>query len=171
MNCQTAHGSQHGGMVSLILACAMSALLVSGCASSSVTRKSKPSADPRLNSPDVRFAGVGLILRTNEAGLTVVSPIQNTPAFRAGLLPGDIVAGINGEDTRTMTLPAAVDKMRGRAGTVVKLKVVRPSTQETREYTLTREVSTHWVVPPTEQSPAATPPATLLPPAQQPVPF
>ncbi len=86
-----------------------------------------------------RFSGVGLVVSMKDGMLTVVSPMEDTPAFRAGLLSGDIIVGIDGKETREMSLADAVKKMRGEAGTSVKLKSVRPSTHEVKEQDITRE--------------------------------
>ncbi len=86
-----------------------------------------------------RFSGVGLVVSMKDGLLTVVSPMEDTPAFRAGLLSGDIIVEIDGAETRTMVLAEAVKKMRGEAGTVVKLKAARPSTHAVKEHILTRE--------------------------------
>lgn len=86
-----------------------------------------------------RFSGVGLVVSTKDGLLTVVSPMEDTPAFRAGLLSGDVIIEIDGVETRTMMLSDAVKKMRGEAGSIVKLKSVRPSTHEVKEHSITRE--------------------------------
>jgi len=71
--------------------------------------------------------------------LTVVSPMEDTPGFRAGILSGDIIVEVNGEETREMSLSEAVKLMRGEPGTEVIIKTVRPSTHETKEITIIRE--------------------------------
>ncbi|MCU0857889.1 MAG: S41 family peptidase [Pontiellaceae bacterium] len=86
-----------------------------------------------------RFSGIGLEISTKEGLLTVVSPMEDTPAFRAGFLPGDIILEIDGNETRKMGLSEAVKKMRGEAGTTVKLKSIRPATHEIKENVLTRQ--------------------------------
>jgi carboxyl-terminal processing protease len=85
------------------------------------------------------FGGVGLVVSMKGGLLTVVSPMEDTPAFRAGILSGDIVAEVDGKETRTMGLADAVKKMRGEPGTPVKLKTVRLSTHEVKEHSLIRE--------------------------------
>jgi carboxyl-terminal processing protease len=86
-----------------------------------------------------RFSGVGLVVSMKEGVLTVVSPMEDTPAFRAGLLPGDFITEIDGEETRTLSLSDAVKKMRGAAGTAVKLKAFRPSSRKETEHEIVRE--------------------------------
>jgi len=86
-----------------------------------------------------RFSGIGLVVSMKDGLLTVIAPMEDTPAFRAGLLSGDIIVEIDGEETRTMMLSDAVKKMRGEAGTSVTLKAVRPSTHEVKDHVLTRQ--------------------------------
>ncbi len=86
-----------------------------------------------------RFSGVGLVVSMKDGLLTVVSPMEDTPAFRAGILSGDVIVEIDGKETRTMMLSDAVKKMRGEKDTVVKLKTVRPSTHAVKEHDITRE--------------------------------
>jgi carboxyl-terminal processing protease len=86
-----------------------------------------------------RFSGVGLVVVMKAGLLTVVSPMEDTPAFRAGILSGDIIVEIDGKETRELSLADAVKKMRGDANTEVKLKIIRPSTHEVKEHAITRE--------------------------------
>lgn len=85
-----------------------------------------------------KFSGVGLVISMKDGLLTVVAPMEDTPAFRAGILSGDVILKIDGAETREMSLSDAVKKMRGEAGTNVKLRAVRPDTHETKEYEITR---------------------------------
>ncbi|MBK8173780.1 MAG: S41 family peptidase [Rhodospirillales bacterium] len=85
------------------------------------------------------FGGLGIEV-TMEGGLIkVVSPIDDTPAFQAGLEPGDLITHIDGEQVLGMTLPEAVDKMRGPAGSTIKL-TIRRAEREPFDVTLTRAV-------------------------------
>ncbi len=86
-----------------------------------------------------RFSGIGLVIVMKAGLLTVVSPMEDTPAFRAGILSGDIILEIDGKETREQSLSDAVKKMRGEAKTEVKLKTIRPSTHEVKEHAITRE--------------------------------
>ena len=85
------------------------------------------------------FGGVGLVISMKNGMLTVISPMEDTPAFRAGILSGDIIVEIDGDETHSMSLSDAVKKMRGEPGTDVKLRVVHPSTRESKEHVITRE--------------------------------
>lgn len=70
------------------------------------------------------FVGIGAQLKTINDRLTVLTPIDHSPALKAGLRPGDIIEAINGESTRGMEVCKAGNRIRGKAGTIVKLKVV-----------------------------------------------
>jgi carboxyl-terminal processing protease len=85
-----------------------------------------------------KFSGVGLVISMKDGRLTVVAPTEDSPAFRAGILSGDVITEIDGAETRDMSLSDAVKKMRGDAGTVVKLRTIRPATYKAEEYEITR---------------------------------
>jgi carboxyl-terminal processing protease len=73
-----------------------------------------------------------------ENAVTVVSPIEDTPGYRAGILSGDRIIKIDGKHAEKLTLADAVKKLRGEPGSKVKLSIFRPSDNETREYELER---------------------------------
>jgi carboxyl-terminal processing protease len=83
----------------------------------------------------------GVVIGSKEGVITVVSPVEDTPGFRAGILPGDQILRIDGNTTEKMNLQEAVDLMRGAPGQAVTLTVFRPATKQTKEYTLQRESS------------------------------
>ena len=84
------------------------------------------------------FSGIGAALGKNSDGnLIVVSPIKGFPADKAGLLPQDVIADINGESTTGMAADVAAQKIRGPKGTTVTLKIIRNKTQEL-SFTITR---------------------------------
>lgn len=85
------------------------------------------------------FGGIGVVISMKNGMLTVVSPMEDTPGFRAGILSGDIVVEVEGQETREMSLAKAVRLMRGEPGTEVKIKTLRPSTREIEEITIIRE--------------------------------
>jgi predicted metalloprotease with PDZ domain len=146
-------------------------LLFTGCAVAPPTAaNSKPAPGPQFKAGASHFGGIGLELTTNNGPLTVVSALKDSPADRAGILPGDIIFEIDGAATQPMTLLEAVNRARGEPGTTVKLKMLRPSTQETKEYTLTR-VHIRYGSPPPGQSDSSKPPATLPPPTESATPF
>lgn len=85
------------------------------------------------------FGGLGMEVTSKNGLVRVVSPIDDTPAFRAGIQAGDYVTHIDGESVSGLTLQEAVKKMRGEPGTTVKLKISRES-QEPFDLKLTRAV-------------------------------
>jgi carboxyl-terminal processing protease len=86
-----------------------------------------------------KFGGLGLEVGIDDGLVRVVSPIEDTPAFRAGIKTGDLIVKIDDLATRGMPLSAAVDKMRGKPGTPVTLLVVRKDVDAPISFTLTRE--------------------------------
>ncbi len=85
------------------------------------------------------FGGLGIEV-TMESGLVmVVSPIDDTPAFRAGIKTGDLISQLDGEPVLGLTLAEAVDRMRGRVGTDIKL-TIRRENQEPFDVTITRAI-------------------------------
>ncbi len=87
-----------------------------------------------------KFGGLGITIGVQDAVLTVIAPMEDTPAFRAGLLSGDKIIEINGESTDGLALEDAVKKLRGDPGTKVKIKIFRPKTQLVKEFELERAV-------------------------------
>jgi len=71
--------------------------------------------------------GIGASIAIENGNLVIVSPLVGSPAEQAGLLPGDIIQKINGDDAGNLTLTKAVSKIKGRAGTKVTLTIVRGS--------------------------------------------
>ncbi|AFM43431.1 C-terminal processing peptidase-3 [Desulfosporosinus acidiphilus SJ4] len=89
---------------------------------------------------DSKFGGVGIVLSLKDPNkLVVLRPIKNSPASKAGILPGDVVSKINDTDTAGMDQDKAVNLMRGDPGTKVVLALYRASTNKTYTVSLTRE--------------------------------
>ena len=86
------------------------------------------------------FGGVGIELSMKNERLTVVSPIQDTPAFRAGIKSGDHIAMINEKSTRGMRIEDAVKLMRGQEGTKVSLTIVREGSPRPLVFHLVRAI-------------------------------
>ena len=86
------------------------------------------------------FGGLGIEVTMENGFVKVVSPIDDTPAFRAGVLAGDYIVEIDGETVMGMALSDAVDKMRGKVGSEIKLVIRRESEPEPIELTLTRDI-------------------------------
>jgi carboxyl-terminal processing protease len=87
-----------------------------------------------------RFGGVGLEVTLKDNILTVVTPIEGSPASRAGIREGDRILKIDGVSTKEMALTDAVRKMRGGRGTRVHLILLREGSREPFEVTLTRDI-------------------------------
>ena len=85
------------------------------------------------------FGGLGIEITLRDDILTVVSPIEGTPAFRAGLQPGDRIVKIDGLTTKDMQLADAVKRMRGKPGTKVTITVVREGWAEPKDFDIQRE--------------------------------
>jgi len=85
------------------------------------------------------FGGLGIEITVKNGIITVVSPIEDTPAFRAGIKPGDQILKIEGEFTKDMSLVEAVKKMRGPKGTKVKLTLRREGAADLFDVQVTRE--------------------------------
>ncbi len=86
------------------------------------------------------FGGLGMVVTMKDSMLTVVSPIEDTPAYKAGIKAGDIIIKINGESTIGMTLDQAVKKLRGKPGTKVKLTILREGATKPIELVITRAI-------------------------------
>ena len=86
------------------------------------------------------FGGLGIEITVRNGVLTVVSPIEDTPAYRAGVKAGDSVIKIDGEFTKDMTLVEAVKKMRGPKGSKVVLSIKREGINSLIDVSLIREV-------------------------------
>jgi carboxyl-terminal processing protease len=87
-----------------------------------------------------RFEGLGIEITIKDGILTVVSPIEDTPAFKAGILAGDQILKINDEFTKNLTLMESVKRLRGPKGTKVTITIMREGFPKPREFTLTRDV-------------------------------
>src|SRR3974390_679141 len=86
------------------------------------------------------FGGLG-IEGTQEDGLIkVVTPIDDTPAAKAGILSGDVITAIDDTLTQGMSLDQAVEKMRGAINSPVKLKILRGPKKETKDFTIVRDL-------------------------------
>ena len=88
------------------------------------------------------FGGVGFVVSRRNNVLTIISPIENTPADKAGIKSGDIIAKINGENSLDMTLEEAVSKMRGKPKTKVSLTIYRKGEKKPLVFNLIRDIIT-----------------------------
>ena len=85
------------------------------------------------------FGGLGIEITLRDDILTVVSPIDGTPAYRAGLHPGDRIIKIDGITTKDMQLSDAVKRMRGKPGTKVTVTIMREGWTEPQDFAIVRE--------------------------------
>lgn len=86
-----------------------------------------------------QFGGLGIEITVKDELLTVISPIDESPAYHAGMKAGDRIVKIDGVITRGITLLDAVKKLRGKPGTSVKLTVLREGENALKEFTITRD--------------------------------
>jgi carboxyl-terminal processing protease len=101
-----------------------------------------PPEEAKQFEQDVRgaFEGIGAEIGIRKDVLTVIAPLEGSPAKAAGLAPGDKILKINDESTLDMTVEAAVSRIRGPQGTEVRLTVVHEEGESTAEITIRREV-------------------------------
>jgi carboxyl-terminal processing protease len=86
------------------------------------------------------FGGLGIEITIRDGVLTVVSPIEDTPAFKAGIKAGDRILKINDELSKNMTLMEAVRKMRGPKGSKITIWIMREGLSELKEVKIVRDI-------------------------------
>lgn len=86
------------------------------------------------------FGGLGIVISIRDASLTIISPIEDTPAARAGLNAQDQIVKINEESTVNMSLEEAVQRLRGKPGSKVTIWVKRKKWTEAKRFVLTRSI-------------------------------
>src|SRR5271157_1681140 len=86
------------------------------------------------------FGGLGIEVTQEDGLIKVVTPIDDTPAAKAGILSGDVITAIDDTPTQGLTLDQAVEKMRGAINSPVKLKIVRGPKKEVKDFTLVRDL-------------------------------
>jgi len=86
------------------------------------------------------FGGLGIQIGIKDSMLTVIAPIEDTPAFKAGIKAGDKILKINSESTKDMTMQDAVSKMRGVPKTPVTLSILREGWKDTKDFTIVRDI-------------------------------
>jgi carboxyl-terminal processing protease len=86
------------------------------------------------------FGGLGIQIGMKENMLTVIAPIEDTPAYKAGIKAGDKILKINNESTKDMSLQDAVTKMRGAPKTPVTLAIFREGWKDTKDFTIVRDI-------------------------------
>ena len=94
-----------------------------------------------------KFFGLGIVVSMREDRITVISPIEGTPAFRLGITAGDVIDRIEGESTEGISVNDAVSLLRGPKGTTVNISIARPGFKELLDFAIVRdEVPTHSVI-------------------------
>ena len=86
-----------------------------------------------------RFGGLGIVVTQRDGAIIIVTPMEDSPGFKAGLLPNDQIMKINGQATDKMDQNEAINMLRGEPGQKVTLTILRPATKEIKEFTITRE--------------------------------
>ncbi|MFH1411072.1 MAG: S41 family peptidase [Candidatus Omnitrophota bacterium] len=87
-----------------------------------------------------QFGGLGMEIGIRDGVLKVIAPIEDTPAFKAGVKAGDMIVKIEGEITRGMTVNDAIKKLRGDPGTKITFTVIREGTDKIIDFTITRDI-------------------------------
>ncbi len=86
------------------------------------------------------FGGLGLEITLKDDVLTVVAPIEDSPAFQAGIKTGDRIVRVDKDSTKNMSLLDAVKKMRGKPGTKITISIMRPGFKAPKPFTLVRAI-------------------------------
>lgn len=86
------------------------------------------------------FGGLGIEITIKDGVLTVISPIEDTPAFKAGIKAGDQIIKIDDKFTKDLNINEAVKRMRGQKGTTVVLTIMRDGLEKPKEYPLVRDI-------------------------------
>jgi carboxyl-terminal processing protease len=86
------------------------------------------------------FGGIGVEITEDNGLIKIISPIDDTPAAKGGILSGDIITDIDGQSAKAISFDQAADKMRGPPNSPVRIKLVRGPTKEVKEFRLVREI-------------------------------
>ncbi|HCX72593.1 MAG TPA: phage tail protein [Candidatus Cloacimonas sp.] len=86
------------------------------------------------------FGGLGITISKKGDYITVVSPMEGTPAYRVGILSGDKIAKVDGESMVGVSTNEAIKKMRGEKGTKVELEIIRPGVEEPLNFEIVRDI-------------------------------
>lgn len=90
------------------------------------------------NETSGEFGGIGIEITVQNGILTVISPIEDTPAWNAGIKPGDKIIAIDGESTKGFSLVEAAQRMKGKKGAKIKLGIFRDGFDSPKEFTIQR---------------------------------
>jgi carboxyl-terminal processing protease len=86
------------------------------------------------------FGGLGIEVTMEEGLIKVIAPIDETPAAKAGIMSNDIITHLDEQPVQGLTLDQAVEKMRGRVNTKIKLKIMRKGQDKPVEVSITRDL-------------------------------
>ena len=86
------------------------------------------------------FGGLGIEITAEDGLIRIITPLDDSPAYEAGLLPGDLVTRVDGESVRDLTADEAAKRIRGLPGTPVTLTIVREGVDELLEFTIVRDI-------------------------------
>ncbi|WP_462137490.1 MXAN_5808 family serine peptidase [Candidatus Mycalebacterium sp.] len=86
------------------------------------------------------FSGLGIVISTRKGWITVISPIEDTPAYRAGIKAGDKIVQIENESTVNMSLVEAVHRLRGPKGEPLNIRILRDSMEKPEPLTIVRDI-------------------------------
>ncbi|MGY8769362.1 MAG: S41 family peptidase [Pirellulales bacterium] len=86
------------------------------------------------------FGGIGIQIAVKQGNLIITSPLNGTPAYKAGIMPGDIISKIEGKSTKGITIDEAVKRLKGKVDTEVHLTVFHPYSFESEDLTVKREM-------------------------------
>lgn len=92
------------------------------------------------NDTDGKFGGLGIEVTQKDGVVYVITPIDDTPAFKAGILPKDKIVEINHESILGLTLDESIDKMKGKAGSKIHLGIVREGVKGLKHFELKRKI-------------------------------
>src|ERR1039457_2973513 len=92
------------------------------------------------NDTEGQFGGLGLNVMVRSNYVVVIAPMEGTPGFRAGILPGDMIVRVNGESMENTPIDEVVKRLRGDPGTQVTVNIRRPATGAEKKLTLTRAI-------------------------------
>jgi carboxyl-terminal processing protease len=87
-----------------------------------------------------QFGGLGVVVEMKDGYVTVIAPMDDSPGFRAGILPGDRIVNVDGNDVSQTPLDEVVKRLRGLPDTKVRISIQRPSTGEEKSFVLTRAI-------------------------------